>query len=214
MEELRSEIQKALETKSIIQSRKEILESFDYKLGRGWTLSEKQIAFARILIDETKKDDDRGVWQITPEIEKDIKTLLLLSQRYSTYYLAEHASKLGRSLNSLRYWQCVIKDSKLDNDPNELRPHYEYVSKKMEKVLDSFKNPRLTIGDLVTIKFETVNYGLIIDGPFHGPYGSLEYLVDVNGRHSKYNVNSLLRTIRKRKEKNELDTSHNEPLAV
>jgi hypothetical protein len=69
---------------------RDILEDFAVKFFNGWDLSEKQEAFLKKLLAEVAETQANGPWVPTAPQLDDIRSCVMLANRYNDFYLQSH----------------------------------------------------------------------------------------------------------------------------
>lgn len=155
-----------------METKSEILCSFADRLGQGWSLSEKQVAFMDTLLAKADECSVKGPWQPSVEERIAIENGVNLCRHYSTLYLGRKPS-LALALRQAVAW---------------LTGSHQYIEQYgAKRVMEACKGKRMTmakasiehpIGDLVELR--SGKFGLVLSVPFAATNSqpSLHMLVD------------------------------------
>jgi len=99
-------VQRLKDAKTVVgmESHTTVLDDFAYRVGRGYSLTDKQLAFMNGLLDKADNLKVNGPWIPNEEEKEAILQGINLCKRYSSYYLGGRPG-LSKAIHAAIKWQ-------------------------------------------------------------------------------------------------------------
>lgn len=142
------------------------LKDFAYKLGRGWSLSEKQENFLKSLLDKSKKLQKEGRYRPDTETVDDLHLAVSLLQHKNSWYW-QHRIGTSKAFDKVQSWlQWTVRKKAIDDlrdcNPDTLvsiedepiinQWSCDKVLKTVKNQIHEIKNPRHPSGAMAWMK--------------------------------------------------------------
>jgi len=174
----------AIETEGM-ESHREALQSFRWKLAKGYDLSERQVNFMNILLE--KAEDIRVNGKFVPS-EEDIKILVIAeaSTRGKNSWYWSHRQAQARALNKVSDWlswqRAKAEGVETGPEPEMSKWLVEKAAASCKGVLKEMLNPRHEPGDMRYYGYgDNKTFCVIVGEPKVGNQGKVQYECLING---------------------------------
>ena len=178
-----------------METHKEALQSFRYKLAKGYDMSERQINFMNTLLE--KAEDLRVNGKFAPT-EEDIKILVIgrATARGKNDWYWSHRQGQARAIRKASDWldwqSAKAEDVEAGPEPEMSQWLVDKVASTCKGTLKEIMNPKHTPGDMRYRRFMDQKIPCIIIGdPVVGRLGKVHYDCLVDGELRQINVEDI-----------------------
>ena len=172
------------------------LRDFAYKVGKGWSLSEKQEQFLNKLLAEADHVRAVGRFRPSPEMIQDLKNIIRLCQTKNSWYW-NHRPGTAKAYNKINLWMEWHGTQQLHEEITKQtgktfehieEPHIDQwvcdkVTGTFKKQLKELKCPRFEVGQLLWTRYSTDDMALVSGLPELSASGDIVYPCLVAGEY-------------------------------
>lgn len=179
-----------------MQHRREILQSFIGKLVRGWSLSEKQESFLKIILEEAEDIRQNGKFRPSNATIVNLRHAVLLASSKNGYFW-QHRPGVANALDKVQSWLSWNDQPK----ENATEPHIDdwtcnKLIKSFKKRINEMRNPKYPVGTMAWWKITHPRVPALIVGMPEIWKGDIGYPCLVDGEHRIVRSENLVKRSR------------------
>jgi hypothetical protein len=168
------------------------LRDFAYKIGRGWTLTERQTQFMNRLLAKAEDIKANGRWQPSEADCESIKLGVKLGRRLRYQYTPFPG--LTNAIKRCEAWLSGQEENLHEWSARKVMDAYKGDRAAMKDAAD-----RWPVGSLVTVKRQPDEAALVIECPAVDSHGKPSVVVLVAGQQKEVPLTGIVKTRRRKK---------------